>query len=190
MKEYFGFEKIVKKEAKGSLLLTKILLITSYSLVAALGLFGAFTIGGKDIALILLVLAVDVCFILLTWKYTIVEYEYSIAADYFFVAKIYNKSSRKEIFDEELIRVTTVAPYNEKYESTAADCKPDTIIRAVSSMSADNIWFAIFDRDGSKKTLVFFEADEAVISSFRHFCPRVTAKDRLTKVEEGEKENA
>ena len=156
MRDDFNFEKIVKKKTEGSLLLLKILLIFAYVIVAAIGFFLAIAFADGELMLIAFVIAMDIALIIFTWKYTFVEYEYSLMAKTLYIAKIYNNSARREIFESELSRAVRIAPYNEEFENEAISSKPDEVVKAVSSMDSDDVWFAIFELENNKKALVFF----------------------------------
>ena len=188
MKDNFNIEKIVKRKAEGSFLLFKIALIAAYVIIAAVGLFLTLAFADGEPLLILLVFGIDVCAVLLTWKFTLIEYEYSIIADTLYIATIYNKSTRREIFEAEISRATLIAPYKDEYEKTANASKPDDVLRAVSSLRDDDIWFAIFELEGAKKALVLFNADEDTVASLRHHNPRATVRYKFSK--NGENDNA
>ena len=172
-----NYEKLVKQKTEGKILALKIALIFFYVIFAAVGFTLTILFAKANPALILLVGAIDSVIIFFSWRFTCIEYEYSILAGSLYVAKIYGKTNRKEIFEEELSRATTIAPYNEKYAPTADNAQADKVIYAISSMSAPHVWFAIFELEGAEKVTVFFEADERALKSLRNSNPRATARE-------------
>ena len=188
MNDNLNYEKIVKKHIRGGLLLLRISLIAAYVIFAAIGFTLTFLLAKGSPALILLVGALDSVLILLTWKFTNVEFEYAVLSGYFFVSKIYGKSRRKELFEEDLSRAVMIAPYNEKYAKNANESKPDKIIEAISSQDAENVWFALFESTEKERVLIFFEADQRALKAFRHANPRCVARENLATVSADTKE--
>ena len=189
MNDIKSYEKIVARRTEGKILLAKIALIFAYVIFAAVGFLLVLVFAEGSPALLLIVGALDSLLILFTWKLTCIEYEYTLAANTFYLAKIFGKSRRKEFYEEELIRASFIAPYNEKYSEKAENCKPNDIIWAVSTKNAPDIWFIIFEEESAKKTLVFFEADERAISTLRHYCPRATVRDTVNFKAQVEEQN-
>ncbi len=180
MNDNQSFERLIKVRTSGVNLLAKILLFILYTLVAVIGLWLCIMYAGANITVILLVGILDFLLIFFTWRFTCIEYEYSVMAGSFFVAKIFGKKNRREIYESELSRATFIAPYKEKYIKTADDCSPDKVIKAFSSSKASDIWFVIFEGEGEKKVLIFFEADEHTVSVLRKAAPRVLVRDRVS----------
>ena len=179
MDDRLNYEKLVRRKSTGTVLLSKICLIVFYTLFAIIGFTLTILFAKANPAIILLIGAFDSIIIFFTWRLTCIEYEYSILSGVFYVAKIYGKANRKEIFEEELSRATTIAPYNDKYSSVADNAQANKIIYAISSKSADNVWFAIFESETSERVTVFFEADERAYRALRHANPRALPRDAI-----------
>ena len=171
MNELNSYESIVKKKTEGKILFLKISLAVAYTLLATIGFLLTFFLADGSPAVLLIVVAIVCAVIFFTWRLSCVEYEHSVISGTFFLAKIYGRSSRKEVFEAEMTRAALIAPYDETYSEKANASAPDKIYYAVSSMDSDELWFIIFDEDG-KKTLIFFEAKERILSVMRHEAPR------------------
>lgn len=182
------YERLIKKEVRGRLLLCKILLISAYSIWAVAGILFVMLKAQMNIYLLALVILLDLLFIAITWKRTYIEYEYTLTKDCFELAKIYGKAQRKELLSADLCRAVTVAPYCEKYTDAAKISKADKVIRAISSKSADDIWFVVFEDDSEGRTLVIFEADDSSLRLLRQACPRAVANEKLTARSDNKKQ--
>lgn len=176
-----SYEKIIKLKAEGRILSKKIILICIYSFLVFVGIPFAIVKLHGNIPVVLTLAAFTGGFIFISWKQTYVEYEYSIISGVFFLARIYGKTRRKEIFEADLHDAVIIAPFNEIYCEKAEKCEPNDIFYAISSRKAENSWFIIFEESGETKTLILFEADERAISTLRHYCPRVTVKDKINQ---------
>lgn len=185
MNDIQSYEHIVKRKVKGKLLLSKIALITAYVTIAVIGtvLTVIFAELKTMLSLLMLIAAADYILFIFTWKLTCIEHEYAIAAGSFYVSRIFGKSRRKDLFEAELSRASIIAPYNEKYAEKAESCLPDRILKAISSDTAENTWFIIFEEENAKRTLIFFEATERALTALRHYAPRVTVREPLEKKE-------
>lgn len=180
MSDIHSYEKIVKLKAEGHLLSKKIILICIYALLVFVGIpFATVKLNG-NIPIVLTLVSITGFFIFISWKQSIVEYEYSVISGTFYLAKINGKIRRKEVFEAELHDAVIIAPFNEIYYKKVEKCEPNDVFYAISSRKAANCWFIIFEEAGGIKTLILFEADERAISTLRHYCPRATARDKVT----------
>ena len=189
MNDTQNYEKTVKAKSEGILLLSRIALILSYVLFAAVGVILVLLYANGHPALILLVALLDLCLWLLTHRLVEIEYEYSFVSGSFYLAKIMGKASRKELFEEEITRAVSVAPYNDKYRSELNRHEIRKTYKAISSKHAQNVWFILFEGEGGTKDLIIFEADERALKCLRHSAPRAIAHEKLETSTE-EKNNA
>ena len=189
MNDTQSYEKIVKVKNEGSLLFTSIALIVSYVVFAIVGILVAILLANGHPALILLVAVLDYCLWLLTHRLVKIEYEYVFASGSFYLAKVLGKASRKELFEEEISRAVSIAPYNDKYKSELEKHEIRKIYKAISSKNAQNVWFILFECEGGTKDIVVFEADERALKCLRQSAPRAIAREKLTTSTE-EKNNA
>lgn len=175
-----SYEKLIKKKVAGKVLMSKIAFVAGYILFAVVGVVLTVMLAGGSPALLVLVAALDLCFILVTWKLTQVEYEYAFVSGSFYLSKIFGKSSRKEIFDCELSRAVMAAPFSGQYKKDAERQAPQRIYNAISSDKADDVWFILFENEAEQKTMVLIEADERILKCLRQGCPRAVAREKLS----------
>ena len=187
MNDTHGYEKLVRRKTEGKLLWARIALIASYVLFAVVGILLAVLLADGHPALILLVAVLDFSLWLLTYKLVNIEYEYTFVGGSFYLSKILGKSARKELFEEEISRAVTVAPYSGQYKQDVEKRNVEKIIWAVSSKKAEDVWFILFEREGGESTLIIFEADERALKHLRHGTPRAVAREKLTKTTEENK---
>ena len=114
-----------------------------------------------------------------TWRLTQIEYEYSIFEGTFFLSKILGKASRRDILENQLSEATKVAPYTEQYKNTIDFKRVKRTIKAISSDSAENVWFVLFEKESGENVLVLFEADEKSLRLIRRSCPRAVAREKI-----------
>ncbi len=161
------YERVLKKkEPKG-----KALLIALYLVILSIWFIVAvrYTLNAAIILLIPLSILIAV---LLTWKYTCIEYEYSFTAGTFTFSKIYGKSNRKTVFSAELTALETVKPYSADKAITEEYSK---FINAVPGQSAQNPCSCIFNID-DKKICVLIDCDETSSKILKFF--KASAVDR------------
>ena len=179
MNDTQNYEKTVKVKTEGKLLLAKAALIIAYVLFAAIGWILVFLLADGHPALILLVALLDFCLWLLTNKRVKLEYEYAFTAGNFYLAKIMGKSSRKELFEEEISRAVLIAPYNDKYMPEIEKHDIKKTYNAISSKKASDVWFILFEGEGGQGSLVLFEADERSLKCLRQGAPRAMCREKL-----------
>ena len=176
MNDIQSYERIIKKHTEGRLLFAKIGLISAYVLFAVIGALLAILLADGHPALLALVAALDLCLFLTTWRLVNIEYEYAFLNGSFYLSKIFGKAARKELFECEISRAVTIAPYEGQYRSEAQN-----VISAISSKKAPDVWFMLFEVESGTKTMIIFEADERSLKCLKHSNPRVVARQKLTQ---------
>ena len=161
------YERVLKKkEAKGKLLLIALyLVILSVWFVIAIRFM-------LNAAIILMIPLSILIAVLLTWKYTCVEYEYSFEAGTFTFSKIYGRSKRKKVFSSDIKLMTLAKPYAPERD---VNLEYSSFINAIPSNTAQNPCICIFDVD-EKKTCILLDCDEMSAKIFRYF--NASATDR------------
>lgn len=161
------YERILKKkEPRG-----KALLITAY--IVMLSVWFVIAIRYALTAAIILMIPLSIFIaVILTWKYTCVEYEYSFAAGTFTFSKIYGKSKRKACFSADLCSLVYAKPYDAERDGNADYSK---FINAIPASTAQNPCVCIFDID-DEKTCILFDCDEMSAKILKFF--KASAVDR------------
>ena len=127
-------------------------------------------LSAMNIALLLLVPAAVFLVAFVVWKYSQVEYEYSFEAGVFTFSKIYGKSNRKTVFEEELSNLTRVVSYE-----NAEVPRGDKLINATTTLECDNPCVCCFRID-ENDVYVIIDCDELTARIIRSFKP--SALDR------------
>ena len=177
MNEFGTYEYVVARKNKGAKKLMPVLFIVGY-VVFALGLllFALATkIGAPLISLAPLALAVMIFF---TWRYTKIEYEYSITSGILTFSEIYGGRSRKVITEFKLKECLKIAPlaeldrHDEESVSVTYNALPDK--------SSPNAYFATFDDERGRRCIFFFEATEKALKICRFYNPSHTKTIKVT----------
>lgn len=160
MNEFLSYEYTIKQKCEGFLLAKRICLVAIYVLcvLILLGLAVITRIFAPFLALVPLSMWILIYF---TWRYVDVEYEISAISGVLTVSKIYGGKSRKKILETSIKNMIAILPYDEKNYQKALRFSPDTEYRAISSESAETVYFALFEIDDekNKKAIFFFEPD-------------------------------
>ena len=156
----------VKKKPEGKYKLKRALLIMAYILVplAVAGVFIA-----NNILPILATLPVFIwMFIFFTWKYVSIEYEYIILDGEFRMLEVYGSKSMRTLVSTRVSGMTAIAPYDHAHKAAADAVPAGNRIEAVSTMSASDIYYAIF-KDNGEDCVIFFEATEKTLKVLRYY---------------------
>lgn len=161
------YERILKKkEPRG-----KALLITAY--IVMLSVWFVIAVRYALTAAIILMIPLSIFIaVILTWKYTCVEYEYSFSAGTFTFSKIYGKSKRKTFFSTDLGALTYAKPYDAERDGNAEYSK---FINAIPTDNAKNPCICVFNIDDEKIGLLF-DCDEMSAKILKFF--KASAVDR------------
>ena len=115
----------------------------------------------------------------LLYPFVYIEYEYQIIAGSMQIAKILGKCRRKQMLDLNISEMKVIAPYSGATKA-AADA-PDIKKRyeCVSSMKADEVYYAIFEKDGEKNVLFFEPTNKALKLMYFHNKNTVVTQVRI-----------
>ena len=178
MADLDNYEKLIPQGKKAGLP-KKILFLCFYVLWVALGTVLSVKTGYYA-AMLLLTCLTAWGWIWLTWPLAQIEWEYTLAAGTFYVAKIYGKKRRKEVLELEITNALMIAPLTEENQRKAEASGVSSTVSSVSDSSAENVWLMLFETAPDRRTLVLVDMDENMLRILRHSNPRATARDRLT----------
>ena len=180
MNEFSTYEYVVQRKNKGAQKLLPVLLIIGYIIFAVLALsfavssrLGAPLVALAPIALLLI--------IFLTWRYTKIEYEYSITSGVMTFSEIYGGKSRKAVTEFRLKDCTAIAPLSDPAKREYAN-RYDAEISyvALSNKNAPNGYFATFEDEKGRRCIFFFEATEKTLKICRFYNAAATT---ITKID-------
>jgi len=172
MEEFQTFEYAVKQRIEGKWIAARVGLIVLYILfVTAWLLFGLKTrILVPLLALIPLTLWMLVFF---TWRYVAVEYEYSITSGVLTFSKILGGRFRKKVFEVPLRDAVRIAPLGTAEEYLRGDAyKPEISFTGVSSMSAPDVYYMLFEyaeKKQKRRAVYYFEATQKALHICRYY---------------------
>lgn len=171
MNEFGTYEYVVERKNKGSGKLKPIFFIVGYVVLALGFLLFAVTskIGAPLVALAPVALWIAV---FLTWRYTKVEYEYSITSGILTLSEIYGGRSRKVITEFKLKDCCKIAPVSEFGKHDEAET--DVTYSALGDKDSSNAYFASYDDEKGRRCVVFFEATEKALKICRFYNPSQT----------------
>ena len=165
------YERILKTEKTSKKLLPKLLAIGFYAIILSVWFIIMIRVGLTASVVMLIPLSILTA-VLLTWKYTSVEYEYSFIGGILTISKIYGKTKRKAIFEAELNTLISAIPYHsEAVESVRAQ----NVINAIPNKECPNPCVCVFE-ENEKRTCVIMDCDELTAKILKFFKP--SAADR------------
>lgn len=165
------YERVLKK--KKGVLASRLILILIYLFIFSVW-FVVTVRFGLHIAVVVLAPLSIVIAVLLTWKYTKVEYEYSFVAGSFTFSRIYGSKKRKTVFEAELKTLVSVIPYDTVKFSPKDD--NGTLINAVPDGASPNPCVCLFEDGDGKRYHVIIDCDGMTARILRFF--KASALDR------------
>ena len=167
-----GYEHIVKQKVEGNLLYKKICLILAYIVIFIMPLYIILTLCPVYlwVPFILVIATVTVIAVLMTWKYTNVEFEYSIVGDTISFVSIYGKKSRKGKLTIALKDFSEIGKYTDAAEKHLEEVVIDRDHLFISHLMAEHLYYGLFNDDGDK-CIVYFEATDKAISLIKKYNP-------------------
>ncbi len=174
MQEFLSFEHCVRQRITGKWIGYRAALLLLYVLfVATILVVGLFTrIFWPFFALVPLLLWI---LVFITWRYTDVEYEYTVTSGKLTFSKIYGGRSRKRVFEMNLRDAVLIAPLDgSTYSARATAYRPERSFEGVSSFTAPNIYMLLFELDAKKRAdkrraIFYFEATKKSLSICRFY---------------------
>ena len=185
MHEFSAFEHCVGQRITAKWAALRVALVLFYALfVVALLVVGLFIrIGWPLFALVPLLLWI---LVFVTWRYTDIEYEYTITSGKLAFSKIYGGRSRKRVFEMNLRDAVLIAPLdNGSYSARATAYRPERSFEGVSSFLAPNIYMLLFELDAKKRAdkrraIFYFEITKKALAICRFYNQSATVITELS----------
>ena len=162
----------VEKKKAGKYRLSRVLMLCAYALFVS-GFVGFF-ISMNILPIIAIVPVLTYILVLATWRFVSIEYEYCILDGEFRMLKLYGSKSMRELCRVRVSAMKAIAPYSGEYKATADAIKAENRIESVSSMSAPDVYYAIFE-DNGEDCVVFFEVTEKTLKVLKYYNSEVIA---------------
>lgn len=122
-----------------------------------------------------------------TWRYVAVDYEYSITSGELTFSKIFGNRSRRTALKLTLRDAVRIAPLENADEAAKATAyAPEREFSAVSSMSAPDVYFILFEyaTNGGKekhRAIFYFEATQKALQICRFYNPSATLVAKVSR---------
>lgn len=163
------YEVTVAEAKSKKLALKKLLLLCAY-VVYAVGLL----LLGSTTKLILPLLALIPItlwiIVFFTWRYTQVQYEYSLFAGEMTVSRILGDRFRKVLVKVRITELASVLPCGEDAADAIARFAAEDTVFAASAENAEGLYVALWkDSESGKKRQLFFEPDERAVKILRYY---------------------
>jgi len=104
----------------------------------------------------------------LTWKYTQIEYEYSVFSGVITVSRIYGGKKRKQLAEIRIKELSAVIFYDDDHIQKINDFGAEKIIGATSHPDAPNTYAALWSADNTRM-LLLFEPDEKILKLIKYY---------------------
>ncbi len=185
------YEKIVRQKAEGKYLFLKPLFILCYLAIAVfLGvMIFAYCPSPMIVPFIAVVIVAVGLIVVLTWKFSSIEYEYEICSGIMSFNYVYGRSTRRHALDVDLKSMSEVGVYDTTASKRLESVYVTKDFLFISSVHADGIYYALFD-DDSDKCIVYFEADGEALALIEKTNPSaVRAAIRESKLYERKNQN-
>lgn len=175
MNEFSIYEYVVSQKTEGKWRLKKIGMLLLYvAFIVAWFVFGFVSHLFPLLALMPVTLWMLVFF---TWRYVKVEYEYSMTSGDVTVSNIYGGRSRKKVVEFRLKDCSLIAPLA-THDFKARDYEPEITYTALSSEKAQDVYFALFEKDG-KRCILYFEATAKALKICRFYNSSATVMSEV-----------
>ena len=159
-----SYEYIIKQKTEGKVLLKKAALIISYILFPViLALFAvAFLPSEILFPIILLLIALTAFLVFVTWRFVCVEYEVIIGGGDVIFTVIYGKGFRKRLLNKPINSFFEIGEYDDRAFEAISKISLQKNYICLSSLSAESVYYAIFE-DGKDQCILYFDAPDRAV---------------------------
>ena len=183
MNEFSTYEFVVSQKIEGKWRLARIGMIALYvSFVLGALLAG---ISLNILPPLALVPVFTWMLVFFTWRYVSVEYEYSITSGELTFSKVFGNRSRRTVLKLMLRNATRIAPLENKEEAAKATAfRPEREFSAISSQTANDIYFILFEYEQGKekrRAIFYFEATQKALQICRFYAPSATLVTKVSR---------
>ncbi len=166
--ENLSLEYIIKQKNEGKALVCKIGLFIAYILLFLILATIIILFAAPAFQMLFLILDLILCLMIafVSWRFVCIEYELVLSSGELSLTVIYGKSIRRKRLTVPINSIYEIGIYDDQaYEKLCKTSLQKNHI-AVSSMSVETIYYALFD-DGKDHCALYFEVDDRAISYFR-----------------------
>ncbi len=166
------YEHVVQKQNDSAMKRKKILLWVLIVLMAAGLLWLGLSLQFFPVALGVVIIGGFVA-VLYMRRFSRVDYEYQLFEGTAVFSEIYGNAARRQVLSFEIRKCERIAPLaDERWARFAEEYPAEVVCSALSSPDAANVYFAAFEGEKGKKTIVYFEMTARAIRLFRAANPQ------------------
>lgn len=166
------YEHVVQKQNDSAMKRKKILLWALTVLSAAGLLWLGLSLQFFPIALGIVIIGGFVA-VLYMRRFSRIDYEYQLFEGTAVFSEILGNAARRQMISFEIRKCERIAPLaDEKWARFAEEYPAEVVYSALSSPDAENVYFAAFEGEKGKKTLVYFEMTARALKLFRAANPQ------------------
>lgn len=157
-------EYIIKPKNEGKFLVKKITVAISYFLLLAILILLVITLTPLYvmIPLVLIAIAFVALVAAVSWRFVCPEYEMRIGNGDLIVTVIYGKSIRKTMINIPINSIGEIGEYDDAAYAEICKISLQKNYLCLSSLSAPNVYYALFDEEKDHCILYFDATDEAI----------------------------
>jgi hypothetical protein len=185
MSDFNSYEFVVEQANEGKHRLARMGMVALYVLYCI-----AWLVAGLITKLIPLLALVPITLwiiVYFTWRYVSVEFEYSIMSGELTFSKIFGGRSRRQVMKMRVRDASLIAPLDgDVYSAKATEYQPEKEFSAVSSMSAPDIYFMLFELEDEKtgkkhRAIFYFEATAGALKCCRFYNQAATVVTKVSR---------
>ena len=187
MSDFNSYEFVVEQAREGKWRLARLGMISLYILYAV-GLAGLIIALAPALVPLYALVPITLWIIIyFTWRYTSVEYEYSILSGELTFSKIHGGRSRRTQMTVRLRDASLIAPLDgDVYSAKATAYQPVKEFSAISSLTAPDIYFMLFELENPKtgkkeRAIFYFEATAGALKTCRFYNPSATVVTKVSR---------
>ena len=185
MNEFLTYEYVIPQKIEGKWIWAKAGLLTLYISLA----IAALLIGIQTRLMVPLIALLPVALWILvfcTWRYTNVEYEYSITSGELTFCKIYGNRSRHRILTLDLRKAARIAPEDgAEHSARAAAYRPEVVHIGISGKDAKDVYYILFEEEtkkgNRKRAALYLEVTHRALQVFRFYNSPATVLTEVSK---------
>ena len=130
------------------------------------------------IAAFTLIFAFTAVLVFATWRFTCVEYEIAISGTDIMITVLYGKGISKKILNMPLNAISEIGEYNDAAYEEISKLSIQNNHICISSLSAPDIYYAIYEEE-KERCIVYFDVTEEAVELLKKHNPsafRMSAK--------------
>lgn len=169
MNEFSTYEYVVSRKREGAYRYARIAMIFFY-ICFDVAVFAVGMMVRLFVPMLALLPLLTWMLVFFTWRYVVIEYEYSITSGVITFSRIYNGRSRRVVTEIKIKSASVIAPLGDRIQRSRLEAyAPEVIYSALSSEDSPDAYFMIYPDGQGKKCAFLFEATAQSIKICRFY---------------------